>query len=294
MFLIILDKEFELIFISGKFPHSKYHLVNLVENVRLGFKPHLEDVLWAEQGHLNYLFSKGLDIYELLERFGDQIINEDKILTSEILIHNSNQMSKVFNAVLEGRRIQQFFGNQKVLILNESYKTTTLRGRAKVFLGSCSKIDLELDSLPPDALVYPESNPLLREGTTTIAIYQKQLEESFHFVITFVDNFWQIEFLRPITKLCLTFEGADYKNGFGNERRLIPNNLNNYASILGENLIWTITEAAPQKGIYKLSWEDITKSRITADWTSSYTMVQSKSLQIDLQASFVGHHIYYF
>jgi hypothetical protein len=169
-----------------------------------------------------------------------------------------------------------------------------LRGRVKVFLGSCSKIDLELDSLPHDALVYPESNPVLREGTTTIAIYQKQLEESFHFVITFVNNFWQIEFLQPITKLCLTFEGTDYKSGFGNERRLIPNNLNNSASILGENLIWSITEASPQKGIYKLSWEDIAKGKITADWTSNHTMVQSKSLHIAPQASFVGHHIYYF
>ena len=294
MFLLILDGEFELIFIGGKFPHSNYHLTNLVENIRLGFKPHLENVLWAIQGKLHFLFSKGLDIYELMERLIDRITNDNKILSPETILHNSKQLTQLLNEILEGKEERLFFSNQKIFTVGETYKDNILKGRAKIFLGSSQKICLDMENLPPDAIVHPKINSHLRAGTSTIAIYQKQLAESFHFIISFTNDFWQIKFLKPIINLRLTFASEDYKGGFGNDRILIPSNLNNFAGMEKGNLIWTILDASPSKGVYKLSWEGVSKNKILANWTSSHALVQSNSPNFIFHSSFVGQQIYYF
>lgn len=161
MFLLVLDGEHELIFTGGKFPYSNYHLSNLVENIRLGFKPYLENVLWAVQGKLHFLFSKGLDVYELMERFMDKvIINGDKIVSPEIILHNSKHLTQVLNGILEGKEERLFFSNQKILVVRETYGDNILRGRAKVVLGSSQSTNLKLVNLPAEAIVHSKIESL--------------------------------------------------------------------------------------------------------------------------------------
>jgi hypothetical protein len=294
MFLLIVDSEFEVMFIGGKFPYSNYHLTNLVENIRLGFKPHLENVLWAIQGKLHFLFSKGLDVYELMEKFIDRITNDNKILSPETILHNSKQLTQLINEILEGKEERAFLGNKRIFIVREKYKENILKGRAKIFLGSSQKTCPDIDNLPFDAIVHPKINSYLRAGTSTIAIYQQQLTESFHFIINFTNDFWQIKFLKPIISLRITFAGEDYKGGFSNDRILIPSNLNNFAVMDDGDLIWTILDASPGKGVYKLSWEGVSKNKILANWISGHTLVQTNSPNFILEYSFVGQQIYYF